>query len=451
MKSKNYEMDMCNGPLFSKIILFALPLMLSSMLQLLFNAADMVVVGHYCTTTALAAIGSVSALINFFVNMIIGISVGSNVLVARYYGAQKKEDLHAAVHTSILLSILMGFSVALIAILLSRQILTWMETPEDVIDLSVLYIRIYFAGLPVSMLYNFGSAILRAVGDTRRPLIYLTISGVVNVLLNLFFVTSLQRSVEGVALATIISQALSAFLVIRCLLKAEGDYKLILKDLHLQPNVTRQIFQIGIPAAVQSMLFSISNILIQSSINSFGSTAMAGNTACASIEGFVYVAMNSIYQTNISFSSQNFGAGKYKRMDKCLIYCLLLVTGVGLLLGNLVYHFGTPLMSLYTEETDVIPYGIIRMSIISTTYFLCGVMEVLVGSLRGIGYSLLPMIVSVVGVCGLRILWIYTYFQTHHTLKVLYMSYPITWFITIIADIICFLIIRRKYKAKEIE
>lgn len=444
MAKKSYEMDMCNGPLFSKIIIFAMPLMLSGILQLLFNAADMIVVGRYSTTTALAAIGSVGALINFFVNMIIGISVGSNVLVARFYGAKKWDQLEDAVHTSILLSFLMGVIVGLIAILFSRPILILMKSPDDVIDLSVLYIRIYFAGLPLSMLYNFGSSILRAVGDTRRPLIYLSISGAVNVLLNLFFVTQLSMSVEGVALATIISQALSAVLVLRCLLNTDGKYKLELKKLRLNTKMIGQIFQIGIPAGVQSMLFSISNILIQSSINDFGSTAMAGNTACSSIEGFVYMAMNSIYQTNISFSSQNYGAGKYKRMDKSLIYCLIIVTIVGLTLGNLAYFFGEPLLSLYTKEKEVIPYGIARMAVICTTYFTCGIMEVLVGSLRGMGYSILPMIVSVVGICGLRILWICTYFQQHHTLKVLYMSYPITWVITIITDIICILVIRRK-------
>lgn len=448
MAKKSYEMDMCNGPLFSKIIIFAMPLMLSGILQLLFNAADMIVVGRYSTTTALAAIGSVGALINFFVNMIIGISVGSNVLVARFYGAKKWDQLEDAVHTSILLSFLMGVIVGLIAILFSRPILILMKSPDDVIDLSVLYIRIYFAGLPLSMLYNFGSSILRAVGDTRRPLIYLSISGVVNVLLNLFFVTQLSMSVEGVALATIISQALSAVLVLRCLLSTDGKYKLELKKLRLNTKMIGQIFQIGIPAGVQSMLFSISNILIQSSINDFGSTAMAGNTACSSIEGFVYMAMNSIYQTNISFSSQNYGAGKYKRMDKSLIYCLIIVTIVGLTLGNLAYFFGEPLLSLYTKEKDVIPYGITRMAVICTTYFTCGIMEVLVGSLRGMGYSILPMIVSVVGVCGLRILWICTYFQQHHTLSVLYMSYPITWVITIITDIICILVIRRKINQK---
>lgn len=448
MAKKSYEMDMCNGPLFSKIIIFAMPLMLSGILQLLFNAADMIVVGRYSTTTALAAIGSVGALINFFVNMIIGISVGSNVLVARFYGAKKWDQLEDAVHTSILLSFLMGVIVGLIAILFSRPILILMKSPDDVIDLSVLYIRIYFAGLPVSMLYNFGSSILRAVGDTRRPLIYLSISGVVNVLLNLYFVTQLSMGVEGVALATIISQALSAVLVLRCLLNTDGKYKLELKKLRLNTKMIGQIFQIGIPAGVQSMLFSISNILIQSSINDFGSTAMAGNTACSSIEGFVYMAMNSIYQTNISFSSQNFGAGKYKRMDKSLIYCLIIVTIIGLTLGNLAYFFGESLLSLYTKEKEVIPYGIARMAVICTTYFTCGIMEVLVGSLRGMGYSVLPMIVSVVGVCGLRILWICTYFQQHHTLSVLYMSYPITWVITIITDIICILVIRRKINQK---
>ncbi|MGN0347644.1 MAG: MATE family efflux transporter [Lachnospiraceae bacterium] len=446
MHASSHEMDMCHGPLFSKIIVFAIPVILSGVLQLLFNATDMIIIGQYDSTNALAALGSVTALINFFVNLMMGISIGANVIVARYYGAKKWEELHDAVHTSISISLLAGVTVAVLAILLSRPILMFMDTPDDVIDLAALYIRIYFIGLPFSMLYNFGSAILRAVGDTKRPLLYLAISGVINVLLNYIFVKYLHLSVAGVALATILSQAISAFFVIRDLYKEKGEYKLIRQDLRIHPRMLKQILQVGLPAGIQSMLFSISNILIQASINSFGSVAMAGNTACASIEGFVYMSMNAIYQTNISFSSQNYGAGNYKRMDRSLLYCLLLVTGLGLSLGFLVTYFGHPLLSLYNDEEAVIQYGLDRMSVICTTYFTCGIMEVLVGSLRGMGYGILPMIVSLIGVCGLRILWIATYFAEHHTLKVLYLSYPITWCITILAHAICFFIIRQKLR-----
>lgn len=445
MKSK-HEMDMVNGPIFSKILIFAIPLVLSSMLQLLFNAADMIVVGRYSSTEALAAIGSVSALINFFVNFIIGFSVGSNVIVARFLGAGKKQELSKAVHTSVLLSFILGVVIGIFAILNARRILIWMETPSDVIDLSVLYVSIYFAGLPMAMLYNFGSAILRAAGDTGRPLIFLTISGIVNVLLNLFLVKQCGLSVDGVAIATVTSQALSAILVLCCLMRDEADYKVELKKLSIDKRMLLQIIRIGLPASVQSMLFSVSNILIQSSINFFGSIAMAGNTACMSIEGFVYVAMNSIYQTNLSFSSQNYGAGKYDRMKKVTIYCILIVSVVGLILGNLAYLFGRPLISLYIKDVSAIEYGVERMSIICTTYFVCGIMDTLVGSLRAVGCSIIPMIVSLIGVCGLRILWIFTYFQKHHELKVLYMSYPITWVITILAHLIVLFIVWPKDK-----
>lgn len=442
--ANTYEMDMCHGPLWSKLLLFSIPLILSGILQLLFNAADMMVIGKCRNPADLAAIGGVTSLIHFFVNLIIGISVGSNVLVARYFGANKQKELKDTIHTSVTLSLLLGTLVGILAIALSRPILLWMKTPDEVLELSVLYVRIYFAGLPVNMLYNFGSAILRGIGDTRRPLIYLTLSGILNVLLNLFFVLKLGLSVDGVAYATVLSQALSAFLVIRCLMQAKPEYSLELRRLGIQKNIAARILQIGLPAGVQSMLFSISNILIQSSINDFGAIAMAGNTACASIEGFVYTSMNAIYQTSLTFISQNFGAGLFQRMRKVLIYCLILVTFVGLLLGNLAYLFGTPLLSLYTNNPAVLPYGLDRLSIICTSYCLCGIMEVLVGYLRGTGHSIVPMIVSVIGVCGLRIIWIMTYFQYHHTLKVLYLSYPITWTITILTDLLLIFFISRK-------
>ena len=441
MKSK-YEIDMTNGSLFPKIILFSLPLILSGILQLAFNAADLIVVGQYSSdASALAAIGDTSSLINFFINVIVGVSVGSNVVVARYIGAGKDKDVHDAVHTSIAVCLLLGVIVGILGIIFSRPILAAMDTPDNVIDLSVLYINIYFIGLPTSMVYNFGSAILRSAGDTKRPLIYLTISGVVNVLLNLLFVIGLGMTVEGVALATIISQALSAVLVARCLMKTDASYKLILKDLRINFGILKKILQIGLPAGVQGMIFSLSNILIQSSVNFFGDTAMAGNTACQSLEGFVYTSMNAVYQTTLSFTSQNYGAGKLKRIKKILLECIILVTIVGLVLGNGVYIFGHFFLSLYRSEEDVIAMGMVRLSVICTLYCTCGLMEVFCGVLRGLGYGIMPMIVSLIGACGFRIFWIYTIFQQHHTLRVLYWSYPISWILTITAHAICLLIV----------
>ncbi|MBR3735178.1 MAG: MATE family efflux transporter, partial [Lachnospiraceae bacterium] len=325
-------------------------------------------------------------------------------------------------------------------------LLILMGTPEEVLDQASLYVRIYFAGLPVMMLYNFGSAILRAVGDTKRPLHYLTAAGVLNVVLNYCFVRYLHMNVEGVALATVISQVLSASLVLRCLMKSEGNYRLNLRELRLHPRIVKKILQVGLPAGVQGMIFSTSNMLIQSSVNFFGPTAMAGNSACMNLEGFVYTSMNAFYQTVISFVSQNLGAGKYKRINKILLSCLLLVTITGLVMGNTFVHFGHELLGFYVKEGNdaMIPYGINRMKIIMTVYCLCGIMDVLCGAIRGLGYGIMPMIVSLIGACGFRVLWIFTFFQAHHTLQNLYISYPISWAITAMVHIICFIIVRRK-------
>ena len=445
-KNKKYELDMCNGALTPKILIFAIPLILSGILQLLFNAADMIVIGNYADSNALAAIGATSALVNFFVNISIGISIGSNVVVARYFGAKKEKEIHDAVHTSVTIGLILGIVTAVIAILAARPILTLMGTPEEgnVLSMSTLYIQIYFAGLPVVMLYNFGSAILRAIGDTKRPLIYLTISGVINVLLNLYFVIVLQMSVGGVALATIISQAFSALLVSRCLMKRTGSYRLIIQAFKINPHILKKILQIGLPAGLQGMIFSLSNLVIQSSVNFFGPIAIAGNTACGNIEGFVYSSMNAIYQTALSFTSQNYGGGTYERIKKILFSCLVIVAIVGLTIGNGIYFFGAKLLGLYNSDPEVIAYGLERMRIICTIYFTCGIMEVFVGVIRGMGYGFMPMIVSLIGACGLRIVWIYTVFQKYHTLTVLYLSYPVTWVITTLAHAVCLFIVYRR-------
>lgn len=446
--SKKYEIDMCNGPLLGKIMIFYVPLMLSGVLQLLFNAADIAVVGHFAGNEALAAVGSTGALTNLIVNLFMGLSVGANVLVARYYGAEQLKELREMVQTAVATAVISGIILIFVGFFASRPALALMGTPDDVIRHSVLYMRIYFVGMPFMMTYNFGSAVLRAVGDTKRPLYYLLIAGIVNVVLNLVFVIVFSMGVAGVATATVISQAISAVLVIRCLIRTDGVYKLELKGLKIVPDKLIRMFQIGLPAGVQGSLFSISNVLIQSSVNSFGSIAMAGNTAGSNIEGFVYTSMNAFYQSAISFCGQNYGAMKYKRVGKVLIICEALVILVGLLMGNAAYFFAGHLLKIYSTDPEVISYGILRMRYICVFYFLCGMMDVMVGALRGMGYSVMPMLVSLTGACLLRIVWIYTIFQQIRTLPCLYFSYPLSWAMTFLAHLICFAVVYRKLLKK---
>ncbi len=438
---RSYEIDMCNGPLFGKIMLFTLPLMLSGILQLLFNAADVVVVGRFAGNEALAAVGSTGALTNLLVNLFIGLSVGANVLVARYYGARADEDVRATVHTSMLFAVAGGVVLAIIGITAARPLLLLMDTPENVIGHSVLYMRIYFVGMPVMLVFNFGSAILRAIGDTRRPLFYLIIAGVINVVLNLFFVIVLHMGVAGVALATVISQCVSTALIVICLTQSEGCFQLQLKRLRMDWDKFKKIAAIGLPAGIQGSLFSISNVLIQSSVNSFGSIAMAGNTAGSNVEGFVYTSMNSVHQTAVSFTSQNLGGKKYDRIRMILLECLLSVTVIGLVMGNGAVLAGREILGFYSSDPEVVAYGLQRMRIICMPYFLCGVMDVLVGCIRGLGYAVMPMIVSLLGACVFRVIWIYTFFQWNRTLRTLYISYPISWGVTAAVHLICFFVV----------
>lgn len=450
-KNKTYEIDMCNGPLFGKILIFTLPLMLSGILQLLFNAADVVVVGRFAGNEALAAVGSTGALTNLLVNLFIGLSVGANVLVARYYGAKAWEEVSQTVHTSILLSVTGGVVLAVIGILLAKPLLLLMDTPENVIGYSVLYMRIYFVGMPVMLIFNFGSAILRAIGDTRRPLIYLIIAGIINVILNLCFVILFHMGVAGVALATVISQCVSTTLILRCLIQSEGCFRLCKDKLCINKDKLGKIAAIGLPAGIQGSLFSISNVLIQSSVNSFGSVAMAGNTAGSNVEGFVYTAMNSVHQTAVSFTGQNLGGKKYDRINKILLECLLFVAAIGIFFGNGAYLLGNQILSIYSSDAKVVAYGIQRMSIICTFYFLCGMMDVLVGSIRGLGYAVMPMIVSLLGACAFRVVWIYTVFQWDRTLRTLYISYPVSWALTALAHLACFMVVRKKIGRKALQ
>lgn len=447
MQHSKYEIDMCNGPLLGKLLLFTLPLMFSGILQLLFNAADIVVVGRWVGLDALAAVGSTGPLINLLVNVFIGLSVGANVLVARYYGGGQDSELSDMVHTAILTSVICGVILIFVGFFVTPYALQAMGTPEEVLDQSVLYLRIYFAAMPAMMLYNFGAAILRAVGDTRRPLYFLTISGIVNVILNLFFVIKLSLGVAGVALATAISQVISAVLVIICLIRTDGTYRLELSKLRIVPHKFWMMVRIGLPAGLQGAIFSISNVLIQSSVNSFGSIAMAGNSAACNLEGFVYTAMNTLHQTAVSFVGQNYGARKYKRIGTIALQCLGIVTIVGLLMGNGVYLMGNTLLKLYTDnEPEAIAYGMRRLLFICCPYFLCGIMDTLVGCLRGMGRSVMPMLVSLTGACLFRIVWICTIFQMYRSLDVLYLSYPISWFITSLVHLGCFLLLYGKIR-----
>lgn len=451
MKKKEYSINTTEGVLFPKIISFTIPLILSSVLQLLFNTVDMVVAGKYVGKTALAAIGSTSSLINLLVNVFLGLSVGANVLVARYFGSGQKKDVHETVHTAVSISVLSGILLAFIGVIFAPKILILMGTPESVIADSSLYIRIYFLGMPMQMLYNFGAAILRSIGDTKRPLTYLTIAGAINAVCNVFFIVALGMGVDGVALATILSQAISAVLVARCLMQTDECYKLELKKLRIYKDKMLQILRLGLPAGFQGAIFSISNVLIQSSINSFGEDAMAGSTAASNLEGFVYVSMNAVYHTCLSFTSQNYGAKKFDRIKKIYLECVALVTVIGLILGGVAYCFGPQLLSIYAKGEDqnvVINYGMVRMQIIMLTYFTCGLMDTCVGAIRGLGYSIMPMIVSLLGACGLRVVWIFTIFRYIHSLECLYISYPISWVVTFSAHIVCLIIVYNKQKKR---
>lgn len=441
---------MCHGPLLGKILRFSIPLMCSGILQLLFNAADIVVVGQFTGSDALAAVGSTGPLNNLIVNIFMGLSIGSSIIVARYYGAQDWKNVKDVVHTSMLVSALAGLALIAIGELLARPLLELMGTPENVLDQAVLYMRIIFAGMPALMIYNFGAAILRAVGDTQRPLIFLFIAGIINVALNLFFVIVFHMGVAGVALATVISQCISAVLVVLCLIRSDSHYKLYLKELKISKDKLLQIIQVGLPAGIQGAVFSISNVLIQSSINSFGSIAVAGNTAASNIEGFVYTSMNALYQASLSFTSQNIGAKKLNRIVPILLRCLGTVAVVGVGLSAIIVLLGNTLLGIYSSEPEVIQFGIGRISVVCVTYFLCGMMDVACGSIRGMGYSVIPTLVSLGGACGLRILWIYTIFAANRTLFTLYLSYPITWGITFLCHLVCFIVFFRKWKQKEV-
>jgi len=438
---------MTEGPILKNVIAYTLPIIFTGILQLLFNAADMIVVGRFCGSVCVGAVGATGALINLLINLFIGLSVGAGVTVAHAVGANDHQAIHQAVHTAILTSIISGVILTAVGIPLAGKLLAWMDTPADVLPLSTLYMRIYFGGILSTMVYNFGAAVMRAMGDTRSPLYFLLFSGVINVLLNLLFVLVFKMTVDGVAWATVASQTVSAFLVVRALSKRGDSGMLSFRALKIHPKALISILKIGVPAGLQSIMFNISNVFIQSSVNSFQSVdVVSGNASAANIEGFVYVSMNAFNQTAMNFTGQNVGAGKLKRLPKILGCCLLCVSAFGIVLGVSGFLAGRPLLSIYiTDSEQAIEYGMIRLRYICLVYFLCGLMDVITGAIRGMGYSFTPMCITVLGVCVMRIVWILTVFRNPawHTLDVLYLSYPISWIISAIAQTVAFFILYR--------
>ena len=450
MLKKNAQ-SMTQGPLLVNIISYTIPIILTSLLQLLFNAADLVVVGRFCGSICVAAVGATGSITNLIVNLFIGLSVGAGVTMAHALGAREAETVHRTVHTALPAALVSGAALTVVGVLFSETFLTLMGTPADVLPLSALYMKIYFGGITFTMVYNFCASLLRAVGDTRSPLIFLSIAGVTNVVLNLFFVTQLHMNVAGVALATVISQGISAVLVVIVLMRRTDESKLQLNKMHFYMPQLKKMIRIGLPAGIQSSLFAISNVMIQSSINSFGGVLMSGNAASQNIEGFVYVSLNSFHQMAVNFIGQNVGAHQYDRVKKILLICLGCVSAVGLGMGTLVYTFGQSLLSIYiTDSAEAISYGLLRLSIVCLPYFVCGLMDVSTGALRGMGASIAPMIISVLGVCGIRIGWILTIFQVprFHTPQCLYLSYPITWAVTFVIELFAFFRIYRQHTGK---
>ena len=441
---------MTEGSIVKKLLQFSVPLIFSSLLQILFNTADVIVVGRFAGDNSLGAVGSTGSLINLMVNLFVGLSVGTTVVAANFFGAGKKSELKETVHTAILLSLISGIILTIFGVVGAKKILQWMQSPKEILDLATQYLQIYFGGIISTMIYNFGSALLRAKGDTKRPLYILFFAGIINVILNLIFVILFKMDVAGVALATVISQTISAFLVVRCLFKETEEFKLDLKQLKINPQILIRIIKIGVPAGLQGIIFSLSNVIIQSSINSFGAVVIAGNSAALNIENFIFTGMNGFSQGTLTFISQNFGAKKYNRINKTIIIALFCVFLVGFVFGNLTVIFGRKLLSFFTTSPEVIESGISRLKIICATYALCGMMDVMGNAIRGIGHSVLPMIITLLGACGIRLLWISTIFliPKFHSCTTIFVSYPISWTVTFIAHIICFFIIRKKEFSK---
>ncbi|SCZ80758.1 MATE family efflux transporter [Pseudobutyrivibrio xylanivorans] len=443
------KIDMTHGPLLGKLIIFTIPIILSGVLQLLFNAADVIVVGRFAGEASLAAVGSTNSLINLMTNLFIGMSVGANVCAAQFFGAGQLKDVRKTVHTSTAFSLICGVILIFIGAFGARPMLELMGSPADVISLAALYVRIYFIAMPAIMLYNFLAAILRSAGDTKHPLIFLTVAGVINVLFNLVLVIVFKLGVAGVAIATVTSNYISCGMLVAFFMKQDDALKLEISKISIDGRILKKIIRIGLPAGIQGTVFSLSNVVIQSAINSFGTAVIAGSSAAGSIEGFVYISMNSVSQTCVTFVGQNYGAGDEKRVKRVIFECLGIVTVVGLVMGNLAHGFAGTLLGIYTDSPEAIAAGTLRLFWVCCPYFLCGIMDSLTGGLRGLGNSTLPMIVSLLGACATRLIWIATYFQIHHTQNVLFFSYPGSWFLTLTVHSICLTIIYKKWVQKK--
>lgn len=452
LNMKSVQIRMTEGAITSKLVAFSVPLIFSSVLQLMFNAADVIVVGRFAGDNSLAAVGSTTSLVNLLVNLFQGLSIGTNVVAANYFGAGRKKELFQTVHTAMLLSVLSGMLLTVLGVLGARVLLRMMQAPDEVLSLAAVYLRIYFGGITATMIYNFGSALLRAKGDTRRPLFILCAAGIVNIVLNLLFVIPLGMDVAGVALATVISQCFAAALVVVILVREADGFRLELKRLHLDRDVFIRILKIGLPAGFQGIMFSFSNVIIQSSINLFGSAVIAGNSAGISIEGFVYTAMNGFSQGTLTFTSQNMGAGKTDRIKRAVVVSQCLVIFIGVVFGNAVVFFSRPLLGIFSRNPDVIAAGVQRLRIVCSTYALCGMMDCMGNAVRGIGHSVLPMLITLVGACGLRLLWIATVFQADrfHTCPVIFLSYPVSWMLTFTAHLVCFVVVFRRIEKNRI-
>ena len=440
---KNNQINMTEGSILGKLLQFSIPLIFSNLLQLLFNAADVVVVGRYAGYESLAAVGSTGSLINLLINLFTGLSIGTNVVASHFFGAGKSKELQDTVHTAILLSFLSGIILTAAGIFGATFILNLMQCPPEVLELAATYLRIYFAGITATMVYNFGSALLRSKGDTLRTLFILFLAGVINLLLNLLFVIKFNMGVSGVAYATVISQTLSAVSVIIILLTEKDDFHLNMKKLKLTPQILAKIVKVGLPAGFQGIMFSFSNVIIQSSVNSFGKIMIAGNSAVVNIEGFIYTSMNGFSQGGLTFCSQNAGAKKPERIKKVVWTAQASIIVIGGVMSAAAYIFGRPLIGIFTKEQEVIEAGMIRLTIIMSTYFLCGMMDSMANIIRGIGHSLMPVISSLSGACIFRIIWLFTIFRItyFHTPTVIFLSYPISWILTFIVNLIFY----RKY------
>ena len=449
MAVQTKHIDMCNGPIFKNAIIYTIPIILTGLLQLLFNAADLMVVGWFSGSNSVGAVGATGSMTNLLINLFMGMSSGVSVVTAKAIGAKKARDTARIVHTAVPMGLLAGAFLTVLGLFLAEPMLKWMDTPTEILPLSTLYVRIYFCGMIPNLGFNFCAAILRAAGDTKSPMKFLTISGVINVLLNVIFVAFLKMDVAGVALATIIAQTVSFLLVLTLLIRRDDDCKLEWKKLHIEPKALKSILRVGLPAGIQSSVFSLSNVIIQSSINSFGATAVSGNAAAGNLEGFVYIAMNAFYQTSLNFTGQNVGAGKMDRVLKVLRTCILSAVSIGAVLSMVFRFFAPQLLSFYiADDMEAISYGVIRMSFVCQFYFMCGAMEVLSGALRGMGASVITLFIAILGVCGVRLGWIFTVFrmEAYHTLESLYFSYIISWLMCIFAQSIAFVFVYKKQK-----